>query len=659
MMRKMTIKNLSKWIFSLAAIGALLSWYFFVRKIDEVKTDTFDTQVVTVEKRGVTLRTNSWFSSLYRQFPSAPLFVFPGAYQLNDQGLALSDSQVVATENTIFGSFSPVCTVLSPSALSGASVQRYGDWDVLIETRSKDDKAAWSVHLSQGSPVAKIENFFSDLALNCTAGVAVSKYRDDALLIRRGELPIMIVQSQSSVPDVSQEAILRSLSGEYRIVQLPSRTTQAIDFFLDLPWVNVLDTKYSWSKQDDQTRFRLTTITENNTTGLITVWPHHRLGGARLTSEPIGSYTTIYGELELHIANQIDMSPENLILESGFDAVTDAAKRERIKGLIREDSNRFLQETPPTGVYFLGTWLGGLATLIELAEAYEVDDEREKLLDLLEARLRMTLAGFSYDDEKKMYIARTNPEFGNEKGNDHHFHYGYYLRSAAVLFSARPKSGDDLKAVLDEMAFDIATSDRSSDRYPFLRHFSPYTGHSWADGEALFQDGNNQESSSEAMNAWYGLYLWGKAVKNSQFSETGESLYSHELLGLRSYWFGENNPFPAGFEHAMISLVWGGKRDYATWFSADPMHIQGIQWLPITPASKYLGILPNHVERMRDLGLTPSVAANHEWGDLYAAYLSYFDPVEAEKHLETASKNQAIKSKALLYHTVLKNLERQ
>ena len=54
---------------------------------------------------------------------------------------------------------------------------------------------------------------------------------------------------------------------------------------------------------------------------------------------------------------------------------------------------------------------------------------------------------------------------------------------------------------------DIASPDRDDPLFPFLRTFDPYAGHSWASGTALFGSGNNQESSSEAMNAWTGIIV--------------------------------------------------------------------------------------------------------------------------------------------------------
>ncbi len=645
-------KNLNKLVFGVAIIGSTALWFVWSQKsADPIVTPKHEeVTVYTPKERSVGERTNTWFSSLYRRFPSAPLFVFPGSYQFTERGLSISDSQLVPTEKTLYGSFNPVCTVNGTTSVKNVTVERYGDWDVSVAVEPSVGDS-WSVQLVQGSPIVNISDFVSDMKPACGDGVQPSRYRQDAILVKRGDQPVLLIQAADA--EATGGIVLRSGSDRYRVIQLPISTDQSLDFFLSLTWDRVLDTQYDWSEDQGTERIRLVTLTESGQSPLTTVWPHHRLAGVSMAS--FGSYSTVYGRLDLVRADRIEFRQSRPELPIGFTPVSDSAERAKIEESLRTDSLRYQTETPPSGVYFRGAWFGGLASLVLLADAYGLEDERSKLLDLLETHFRPALGDFAYDDTKKMLIAAKNSEFGNEKGNDHHFHYGYYLRSGAVLVQYRPEIRGELEPILNEMALDIANTDRSSDRYPFLRHFSPYAGHSWADGEALFQDGNNQESSSETLNAWYALSLWGSVTGQEVYATTGRNLYAHELLGIRSYWFGEGNVFPSEYRHPIVSLVWGGKRDYATWFSADPMHIQGIQWLPITPASTYLGRLPGHEARMRDLGLSSALAATHEWGDLYIAYLSYHDPVEALRNLDLAVPRQAIKSTALLRHIVYSN----
>ncbi|MEZ5302681.1 MAG: glycosyl hydrolase [Verrucomicrobiales bacterium] len=93
--------------------------------------------------------------------------------------------------------------------------------------------------------------------------------------------------------------------------------------------------------------------------------------------------------------------------------------------------------------------------------------------------------------------------------NDHHFHYGYFLRAAAEVARRDPAWANGWGGMVGELIRDIACPDRGDARYPFLRNFDPYAGHTWASA-VKFADGNNNESSSEAIPLGRGLVLWAE-----------------------------------------------------------------------------------------------------------------------------------------------------
>jgi endoglucanase Acf2 len=73
-------------------------------------------------------------------------------------------------------------------------------------------------------------------------------------------------------------------------------------------------------------------------------------------------------------------------------------------------------------------------------------------------------------------------------------------------------------------------------------------------------------------------------------------MLSAEADAARALWL-EPDDLPAGYDHGIVSLTWGGKRDYATWFSAAPSAILGIQVLPVGPVSlEYLAGSPERVD---------------------------------------------------------------
>jgi hypothetical protein len=650
--------------FSLVVLMMLLAYAGYHQNALQEKTksggeDEKKEMILFSGNRGQAFKTNSWFSSIYKgALPSAPLFALPGAYQFRSDGLALGFPRPVATPNTVFGSFDPLCTVGTRGTVTGVEIARYGDWDAHFAVKSGE--SSWQVHMAQGSPVVAIDQVSDELILRCLPGVTVSLMAEGILLNRGNER--MLVQAKGTGtytqnPDSPLEVSLSSPVQSYRVLLLPQQTTNPVAFFATRPWNTILDTEAN-SEEGRDNVVRTTYAfrgEENEGSILTTLWPHHRSNSGG--GEVLGTYETVLGTFQLIETSSFTTVLESPVPAPSFEVVTDPVAIEAIRQGVREDVIRFQKATPETGVYFFGTWLGGLASVAQIAELYGMEQEKNELLDILEKYLLASLSNFIYEADTQMLIAK-NTEFGNEEGNDHHFHYGYYLRASAVLATLRPSTLATLEPTMNELAGDIATTDRASTRYPYLRNFSPYNGHSWADGDAAFADGNNQESTSEALNAWYAVSLWGQATKNDTLQRTGRALFALELASTKAYWFGENNPFPAGYEHNMAALVWGGKRDYATWFSGQAMHIHGIEWLPITPASSYLGTLPNFKERNNEILRAHPNPSTHEWSDLYTAHLSYFDPEQAARLLPVASKNQAMKSTALLYQTVYQNLER-
>ena len=189
--------------------------------------------------------------------------------------------------------------------------------------------------------------------------------------------------------------------------------------------------------------------------------------------------------------------------------------------------------------------------------------------------------------------------------------------------------------VIEELIDDIACTKQNSkdSRYPYMRNFSPFEGHSWASGFEDPESGNNQESTSEAMNAWYGVILYGMASDNEKIKDLGIYLYTTELSAINSYWFDidqdvlDSKYVKQGtnqIKNNMASLVWSGKYDYATWFSADPAMVQGIQLLPITAGSYYLATnkeyIKNSIETLKNKGNSKS------WNDIWSEYLAMADP---------------------------------
>ena len=344
----------------------------------------------------------------------------------------------------------------------------------------------------------------------------------------------------------------------------------------------------------------------------------------------LGTYDTPYGAASACASTTLEWSVPRIAPAAEYDlAGTDDATRASL--LAQASDDLAVTGALPDDTYFGGKALARLGDLLSLARTLGDADLATRIADRLAAELEpWTVADgcatraakcFVYDDRLHLVVGK-EVGFGAEDGNDHHFHYGYFLAAAGALAAARPDLVDELRPVMNALAADVAGG--SGDALTALRVFDPYRGHSWAAGLAPFADGNNQESSSEAVAAWNGLALWAEASGDDELLGRAAWLLSNEAAAARTLWL-DPADLPAGYAHTIVSISWGAKRDYATWFSAEPSAILGIQALPLGPVSlEYLAGDPARVaENVADAGDT---AFTGPLGDYVQAYSALGSP---------------------------------
>ncbi len=240
------------------------------------------------------------------------------------------------------------------------------------------------------------------------------------------------------------------------------------------------------------------------------------------------------------------------------------------------------------------------------------DDMGSSTKQSLLTSLRGALANWlTYDGvEKEKYFAHYpsygalvgfNESYGSSQFTDHHFHYGYFTRASAMLGFQDPQFLVDYGPMIRLVAKQYANWDRTDGAFPFLRTFDPWKGHSYAGGTSS-GNGNNQESSSESMQSWSGLFLLGEAMNDPQMAAAGAMGHAIERLAIKEYWNdyhgnpaatkpvpGDGGTLPAAYDHDMAGIVFDGGPAFATFFSGDPLWMYGIQWLPIHAGLAYLG----------------------------------------------------------------------
>mmetsp|Transcript_87892 Transcript_87892/g.253522 ORF Transcript_87892/g.253522 Transcript_87892/m.253522 type:complete len:1132 (+) Transcript_87892:100-3495(+) len=184
--------------------------------------------------------------------------------------------------------------------------------------------------------------------------------------------------------------------------------------------------------------------------------------------------------------------------------------------------------------------------------------------------------------------------FGNGVYNDHHFHYGYWVYVAAVLAKYNPSWEMLWRDKILAIIRDYANPSRQDPNFPVVRHKDWYLGFSWAGGITPGIEGRNQESTSEAYNAYYALYLYGHALEGTvgwanQLKDLGRILAAMEAHGADMYWHVRHDSEVydgTQWPHHMVGILWEHSAEFGTWFSQARYAISGIQLMPFTPATE-------------------------------------------------------------------------
>ncbi len=451
------------------------------------------------------------------------------------------------------------------------------------------------------------------------------------------------------------------------IALLPDKALSTLKLFASYAHNHVVDTTCSWTyeqkKQQIKTVFTFTSRSfEGKKRGTIfALYPHQWSAAKAMFLQ--GNYVSVRGPMKIAAGDSFTtIHPYPGVLPE--IPLSKECDRELLATYLRQAKKRPVSN--PQDTYWHGKSLNTLVNLKSTATQAGGKTEAAAFTKELRERLErwFTVPGGENRNAQYFYYNKTwstlighKPSYGtSDQLNDHHFHYGYFIRAAADLARYAPSwaSHSAWGGMVELLINDIACPDRDNSMFPFLRCFDPYAGHAWASGSALFADGNNQESCSESMNAWTGIILWGEATQNRKLRDLGIYLYATELAAINAYWFDvEDRLFPSSYKQSCAALIWGGKTDFATWFSGEPEHIHGIIMLPIQSGSLYLGVYPEYVRRNLEscARLRGSFEWKH-WHETLFAYEALADPDKAFERFTRLSGKIGAHERPFVYHWI-------
>ena len=644
--------------------------YFLAPKGADPSMPAASQRTEAMQKRAAP--TSQWYSKLVFDAQPEVIYAQPLSFKATLAGLeiALPVKEVVPTERRDVEIYyphkapiviSPVAFEAGPAKLAGA-----GDWSVDISmARGADDFRATIAH---GSPYAFVRVSRGDLRLRLpVAGVPLPGAADARVLAlqvggRRYALfgPTGVRWDQVSATEWI--AHLPAGSGYLSASALPDDRPETLTLFAAHAYAFIEGTRVDWrydrATSAVETIFTATTRTVEGPeqTPLLGLYPHQWFDNAAVQDRLGPAFDTVRGPIKLLAAPSFSTRyAYNGFVPYWPGVAASSPQIDLLKELMGKDArnaNRMMREGGESG-YWQGKGLQRISALMAVAEQQGDLGTRDDLLKKLKERMESWFSGesgrtyFALDKSLGALAAYPSEFFSVEQINDHHFWYGYWIRTAAEIALRDPAwaAKDKWGGMVDLLVADIATAERGRADFPFLRNFDPYEGHSWATGVGGVGDygklGNNQESSSEAVNAWAGLILWAEATGNTALRDLGAYLYTTEIQGVQHYVFDLHHlVFAPEYKNVEVSQVFGGAYKHNTWWTDEPRQIKGINLLPVTTASLYLGRDPAYVKRnlaalktemdiYAKYGTRPSNPPPADiWQDIFAKYAALDNPAE-------------------------------
>jgi hypothetical protein len=252
---------------------------------------------------------------------------------------------------------------------------------------------------------------------------------------------------------------------------------------------------------------------------------------------------------------------------------------------------------------------------------------REKILEVLKQLVHQwfdvyTSQSLQYNDKFATVCGYPDGYFCVSHLCDHHFHWGYFLRAAAAIGRFDRPWLDRHWPAIEMLVRDSANFDPADKRFPLQRNFSAFHGHSWANGIA-FNNGQDQESTSEALNLAFGMVELATLRNDSDMLAVGLWLYEEQVCATQQYWFNvdaETDPvllqklktredlyydgnWPKGFVHfsrkdktgkdvswhsTLVGIVGQQSVSKQLHFSAGTQGLYAIHMLPVGPSNLFL-----------------------------------------------------------------------
>ncbi|SPO04938.1 related to glucan 1,3-beta-glucosidase [Cephalotrichum gorgonifer] len=350
--------------------------------------------------------------------------------------------------------------------------------------------------------------------------------------------------------------------------------------------------------------------------GELLMWalPHHVASFDDETAaraKDVYMQTPTKGLAKAVLATKWTMVESQLPVDMGFapyspdfgsmEALSEAARAVIGEVAKKEISQNMIEQSNIDSMYFSGKALAKFAMIL-----YVINDmlKDEALAQAGLAKLKQAFAIFAENKQKyplvyerawggvvssASYVTGSDSvDFGNTYYNDHHFHWGYFVLTAAIIGHLDVGWVIDNKDYVDMFVRDYANPSAQDRYFPQYRSFDWYHGHSWAHGLYASTDGKDQESSSEDVMSAFAIKMWGTVTGDADMAARGNLQLAVVSRSIQSYFLmtSDNKIQPSQFiGNKVTGILFENKCDHTTYFGTNIEYIQGIHMLPLLAPS--------------------------------------------------------------------------
>ncbi|XP_057522300.1 glucan endo-1,3-beta-D-glucosidase 1 [Amaranthus tricolor] len=561
------------------------------------------------------LPTNSFFQNFVLKNGDQPEYIHPYLIRLSLSSLSISYPSRFSNSSFIYQTFNPDFTISAPNNESPDSqkshkISSFSDLSVTVDFPSSNLR----FFLVRGSPFVTCSVLKGTSLIFSTIHAILSfssygsntkyivKLNNNQTWVIYASSPINLTHYLSNITCDSFSGIIRFAvmpDSDPKYEQILDRFSCCYPVFGDAVLNKPYSVEYKWEKKGWGDL-------------LMLAHPLH----IKLLSDENGDnimilddfkYKSIDGDLVGVVGDSwvLRTQPVSVTWHS-IRGIGEESYAEIISALVKDVEGLNSSSLSTTSSYFYGKLIARAARMALIAEEVCYSDVipmvRKFLRETIEPWLDGTFNGngFLYDRTwggmvTKQGSTDSGADFGFGVYNDHHYHLGYFLYGIAVLAKIDPAWGRKYRPQAYSLMADFMNlSKRENSNYTRLRCFDLYKLHSWAGGLTEFADGRNQESTSEAVNAYYSAALMGLAYGDTHLVAVGSSLLALEMQAAQTWWHvreGEGM-YEDIFSSAnkLVGVLWANKRDSGLWF-APPEWKEcrlGIQVLPLLPITEVL-----------------------------------------------------------------------